>query len=38
MLDRTQAKHAFGDGKHLEVFGGTSSRYLTMTGMVWEAP
>lgn len=36
-LARTKASDAFGAGMHLEVFGGKSSRYLTMTGMVWEA-
>lgn len=36
-LARTRAKDAFGMGMHLEVFGGTSSRYLTMTGQVWGA-
>jgi len=37
VLKATQAKDAFGPGRHLEVFGGTSSRYLTMTGVVWDA-
>jgi primase-polymerase (primpol)-like protein len=37
-LSRTRAKDAFGADKHLEVFGGGSSRYLTMTGQVWEGP
>ena len=36
-LARTRANDAFGEGKHLEVFGGASSRFLTMTGQVWEA-
>jgi hypothetical protein len=35
-LTATKAKDAFGPGKHLEVFGGSSGRYLTMTGLVWE--
>lgn len=35
-LSATKAKDAFGPGMHLEVFGGRSARYLTMTGVVWE--
>ena len=36
-LVATKAKDAFGAGKHLEVFGGSSGRYITMTGQVWDA-
>jgi hypothetical protein len=35
VLRATLVKNAFGDGRHLEVFGGNSSRFLTMTGQVW---
>ncbi|MBK8977647.1 MAG: PriCT-2 domain-containing protein [Planctomycetes bacterium] len=31
----TRARDAFGPGRHLEVFGGNSSRYLTVTGRLW---
>ncbi len=33
---RTKIKDAFGKGMDLEVFGGKSPRYLTMTGEVWQ--
>jgi hypothetical protein len=36
VLAGTKAKDAFGAGKHLEVFGGASGRYITMTGQVWD--
>ncbi|MBZ0153297.1 MAG: DUF3987 domain-containing protein [Planctomycetes bacterium] len=35
ILSRTRAKDAFGPSQDLEVFGGTSARYLTMTGQAW---
>lgn len=35
VLTSTKARDAFGAGKHLEVFGGNSGRYITMTGQVW---
>ena len=35
MLRSTLAKNAFGHGRHLEVFGGNSARFLTMTGQAW---
>lgn len=35
-LAATRAEHAFGHGRHLEVFGGESGRFLIMTGEVWD--
>lgn len=35
-LGRTTAKDLFGPGTALEVFGGSSARYLTMTGQWWQ--
>lgn len=34
VLRQSKIKDAFGIGRHLEIFGGKSSRYLTMTGQV----
>lgn len=34
-LDRTKVPDAFGAGMHLEIFGGDSPRYITVTGSVW---
>jgi P4 family phage/plasmid primase-like protien len=34
-LHRTKVSDAFGSGMNLEIFGGSSARYITMTGNVW---
>ncbi len=34
-LSRTKVQDAFGPGMNLEIFGGGSARYITVTGNVW---
>ncbi len=34
-LSRTRVQDAFGPGMNLEIFGGGSARYITVTGNVW---